>query len=86
VSLPKSCLVAPFNAYRTVSDISFEKSSGGIDGPQDIESGRRAGCRTVGVLGGTPSRKRLEAVNPDVLIDSLAELPNIVDRWSDATI
>jgi phosphoglycolate phosphatase len=55
------------------------------DGPQDIEAGRRAGCRTVGVLGGMPSRKRLEAVNPDVLIDTLAELPNIVDRWSDAT-
>jgi phosphoglycolate phosphatase len=55
------------------------------DGPQDIESGRRAGARTVGVLGGIPSRKRLEAAGPDVLIDSLAELPNIVDRWSDAT-
>jgi 2-phosphoglycolate phosphatase len=55
------------------------------DGPQDVESGRRAGSRTVGVLGGMPSRKRLEAVNPDVLIDSLAELPNIVDRWTDAT-
>jgi 2-phosphoglycolate phosphatase len=55
------------------------------DGPQDVESGRRAGCRTVGVLGGIPSRKRLEAVKPDVLIESLAELPHIMDRWSDAT-
>jgi 2-phosphoglycolate phosphatase len=56
------------------------------DGPQDVESGRRAGSRTVGVLGGIPSRKRLEAAGADVLIESLAELPHVMHRWSDATV
>jgi 2-phosphoglycolate phosphatase len=56
------------------------------DGPQDVEAGRRAGCRTIGVLGGFLPKERLLAAQPDVLIESLAELPPIVARWSDATV
>jgi phosphoglycolate phosphatase len=56
------------------------------DGPQDIEAGRRAGCRTIGVLGGFLPAERLSAAQPDVLIESLAELPQILSRWEDATV
>lgn len=50
------------------------------DGPQDIEAGRAAGARTVGVLG-IASRERLLAAAPDALIETLAELPDLVARW-----
>jgi 2-phosphoglycolate phosphatase len=56
------------------------------DGPQDIEAGRRAGCRTIGVLGGFLPAERLGAAQPDVVIESLAELPQILSRWEDATV
>jgi 2-phosphoglycolate phosphatase len=55
------------------------------DGPQDVEAGRRAGCRTIGVEGGFLPLERLIAAQPDVLIASLAELPPILSRWEDAT-
>jgi len=45
------------------------------DGPQDIECGRAAGARTVGVEGGILPRDRLIAAEPEILIASLAELP-----------
>jgi 2-phosphoglycolate phosphatase len=56
------------------------------DGPQDVEAGRRAGCRTIGVLGGFLPKERLLASQPDVLVRSLAELPHILGRWGDATV
>lgn len=56
------------------------------DGPQDVEAGRRAGCRTIGVLGGFLPKERLLAAQPDILIESLAELPPVLSRWSDATV
>ena len=55
------------------------------DGPQDVEAGRRAGCRTIGVQGGFLAPERLIASQPDVLIESLADLPAILARWGDAT-
>ncbi|MET0594213.1 MAG: HAD-IA family hydrolase [Polyangiaceae bacterium] len=55
------------------------------DGPQDVEAGRRAGCRTIGVQGGFVGPERLIAAQPDVIISSLAELPAILERWGDAT-
>ncbi len=56
------------------------------DGPQDVEAGRRAGCRTIGVEGGFLPVERLVASQPDVLIASLADLPPILARWEDATV
>jgi phosphoglycolate phosphatase len=56
------------------------------DGPQDIEAGRRAGCRTIGVEGGFLPHERLVASQPDVLIESLEELPDVLSRWEDATV
>ena len=55
------------------------------DGPQDVEAGRRAGCRTIGVQGGFLPPERLIAAQPDVILGSLAELPGVLERWSDAT-
>jgi phosphoglycolate phosphatase len=55
------------------------------DGPQDIEAGRRAGARAVGVRGGFLPLERLIGSQPDVLLDSLAEVPWVVRRWGDAT-
>jgi phosphoglycolate phosphatase len=51
------------------------------DGPQDVECGRAAGARTVGVLGGIASSDRLLAARPDAVIHSLSELPALVDSW-----
>ena len=48
------------------------------DGAQDILAGRAAGARTVGVEGGIQPLSRLTAANPDVLISSLSELPDVV--------
>ncbi|RYZ06548.1 MAG: HAD family hydrolase [Myxococcales bacterium] len=50
------------------------------DGPQDVESGRAAGAFTVGVRGGIQAIERLVAAEPDLLIDSLAELPEALRR------
>ncbi len=48
------------------------------DGPQDILSGRAAGAFTVGVRGGIQALERLLASKPDVILDSLVELPELI--------
>jgi phosphoglycolate phosphatase len=55
------------------------------DGPQDVESARRAGMRSVAIEGGLCSLDRVIAAGPDVLLHSLVELPEIIGRWRDAT-
>jgi phosphoglycolate phosphatase len=52
------------------------------DGPQDVECGRAAGARTVGVLGGIAAEQLLLAARPDAVLPSLAELPALIARWS----
>jgi 2-phosphoglycolate phosphatase len=52
------------------------------DGPQDIECGRAAGARTVGVLGGIADRKQLLRARPDAVIGSLSELADLVGRYA----
>lgn len=52
------------------------------DGPQDIESGRAAGAFTVGVRGGIQAIERLLASQPDLLLDTLEELPSALARPS----
>jgi phosphoglycolate phosphatase len=51
------------------------------DGAQDILAGRAAGARTVGVRGGIQAEARLLAAEPDVVIESLAELSALVAAW-----
>jgi phosphoglycolate phosphatase len=48
------------------------------DGPQDVLSGRAAGALTVGVRGGIQAIERLTASEPDIIIDTLAELPEAI--------
>lgn len=55
------------------------------DGPQDIECARRAGARAIAVVGFVP-RDRLVESRPDVLIETLDELPEVIRRWRDATV
>lgn len=55
------------------------------DGPQDIECARGAGVRSIAVASGFCTQDRLLAARPDVLVQSLAELPDVIHRWRDAT-
>jgi phosphoglycolate phosphatase len=55
------------------------------DGPQDIECARRAKVRSVAVDAGFFAGERLQQCQPDVLLRSLAELPEVIQRWRDAT-
>ncbi|HTJ84279.1 MAG TPA: HAD hydrolase-like protein [Polyangiaceae bacterium] len=55
------------------------------DGPQDVECARRVGCRVIGIASGYSPRERVVAAKPDVVLDGLAELPDVVRRWCDAT-
>jgi len=46
------------------------------DSPEDLEMARRAGVRAaIAVLGPFPTEKRLRAAKPDVLLESIEELP-----------
>ncbi len=45
----------------------------------DVEEGRNAGCgMVVGVTTGAYTRTELEQYRPDIIIDSLAELPSLI--------
>jgi phosphoglycolate phosphatase len=55
------------------------------DGPQDVECAQRAGVRSVAVDSGFSSHDRLVAARPDVLLRTLSELPDVIQRWRDAT-
>lgn len=55
------------------------------DGPQDVECARRAGMRSVVIEGGYNALETVLAAGPDVLLRTLAELPEIIQRWRDAT-
>jgi 4-nitrophenyl phosphatase len=44
----------------------------------DLVGGRRAGCKTIGVLSGSSSRAEMEAFGPDFLFDDIAAL---LDAW-----
>lgn len=45
------------------------------DTAEDIEMSRRAGVRAIGVLGPFPTEERLRAANPEILLDSIRDLP-----------
>lgn len=51
------------------------------DGAQDIECGRRAGARTVGLRGGIQSEAALLAAKPDHLLDDLRGLADLLRSW-----
>jgi 4-nitrophenyl phosphatase len=47
----------------------------------DLVGGRRAGCKTIGVLSGSSGRAEMEAFGPEFLFESIAEL---LDIWQAA--
>jgi 2-phosphoglycolate phosphatase len=51
----------------------------------DVECARRAGARSVGVAGGYGPRERLLEARPDILLESLSELPAVVQAWREQT-
>jgi HAD superfamily hydrolase (TIGR01509 family) len=54
------------------------------DSPEDLEMARAAGVRAaIGVLGPFPTEKRLRAAKPDVLLESIAELPEVLLKLGD---
>ena len=45
------------------------------DAAEDIEMARRAGVRPIGVLGPFPTAERIRKARPDLLLESIRELP-----------
>lgn len=50
------------------------------DSPYDIMAGKKARCKTVAVLTGDYSRKRLKEEKPDYIIKDLKELPGVLKK------
>jgi HAD superfamily hydrolase (TIGR01549 family) len=48
------------------------------DTPEDVEMARAAGVRAIAVLGPFPTEKRLRAVRPEILLEHLEELPELL--------
>ncbi|HEV3375318.1 MAG TPA: HAD family hydrolase [Candidatus Acidoferrum sp.] len=51
------------------------------DSPQDLEMARRAGVRAIAVLGPFPTEKQLRAARPEILLESIKELPEALERF-----
>jgi len=45
------------------------------DSPEDVQMAKRAHVRVIGILGPFPTEARLRAANPDLLLNSIADLP-----------
>lgn len=50
------------------------------DAPEDLQMAQRAGVRAIAVLGPFPTEKRLRAARPDILLESIEELPEALRR------
>jgi|SRR5579863_8232122 len=50
------------------------------DAPEDLEMARRAGVRAIAVLGPFPTEKPLRAAKPELLLESIEELPDALER------
>jgi HAD superfamily hydrolase (TIGR01509 family) len=50
------------------------------DTPEDLLMARAAGVRAIAVLGPFPTEKRLRAAKPEYLLESLEELPGLLEK------
>jgi HAD superfamily hydrolase (TIGR01549 family) len=50
------------------------------DSPHDLEMARRAGVRAIAVIGRFPTEGGLRAAKPEFLLDSIEQLPAVLDR------
>ncbi|HUJ31822.1 MAG TPA: HAD family hydrolase [Candidatus Acidoferrum sp.] len=48
------------------------------DSPEDVEMARRAGVRSIGVLGPFPTAAKLRAQSPEAILPSVRELPRLL--------
>lgn len=48
------------------------------DSPEDLEMARRARVRAIAVLGPFPTEQRLRAAKPELLLNSICDLPAAV--------
>ena len=48
------------------------------DTPEDIKMARRAGVKSVGVIGPFPSSAKLKAARPGMLLESITDLPRVL--------
>jgi HAD superfamily hydrolase (TIGR01509 family) len=55
------------------------------DSPEDLEMASRAGVRAIAVLGPFPTEKRLRAARPEFLLESIAELPKLLEKLQRGT-
>ena len=54
------------------------------DSPEDLEMARSAGVRAaIAILGPFPTEKRLRAAKPDLLLESITELPTALLEFED---
>ena len=53
------------------------------DSPEDLQMARSAGVRAaIAILGPFPTEKRLRAAKPDLLLESITELPAALQKFS----
>lgn len=50
------------------------------DSPEDLQMARSAGAHAIAVLGPFPTEKRLRAAKPDYLLESIRELPTLLEK------
>jgi HAD superfamily hydrolase (TIGR01509 family) len=50
------------------------------DSPEDLEMAKSAGVRAIAVLGPFPTEKRLREARPDLLLESIRELPEALSK------
>jgi HAD superfamily hydrolase (TIGR01509 family) len=55
------------------------------DSAEDLEMARRAGVKAIAVLGPFPTEKRLRAARPEFLLESIAELPELLEKLQRGT-
>jgi len=54
------------------------------DSPEDLQMARSAGVRAaIAILGPFPTEKRLRAAKPDLLLESITELPGALQKFRD---
>lgn len=70
----------PFIITKILTDQGWKKDDTLIvgDTDNDIEAGKRAGIRTCGVTYGSLSKEQIGKLKPDLMIDSLPELLDIL--------
>jgi len=69
-----------FRAMEAASVVDVRRVMKVGDTPVDMLAGKNAGVRTVGVLTGPYNDDSLRGTNPDHIIPSIAEIPDLLER------